>query len=461
MVNVDLKLQKDVTHWTFDNSKRFEQKKWPVTFPVDQRPAQSKENYRYNDDLLIFNEVTESLEKIRLPVSLHGRDCLLRENIRFMHDQKSQCNGQEWLDELGNLTQWKVLSDSRFSSNMMVEHCAEYGSEFCIPFQVRVCPKVGNCMETNETALILESFQGVDVKFSFLHNFTNIKGATIEFKERVIDDAEDGTEQSLEVEFLPETRNDSFVLDTSGNVGYDHGKALLVSQFSTVNVSELQQAAVVIDFFRPGSNSTRIPNLTLPTVASNTQNCLKSTEPINFNENSITQCKLHLTEELPVDGGNFTNLCRKYQNEIFNLMYKTGNETTWNNFDVFVSQYGSPRNNTRHWVKLELINQFDYEKITGELLEETFHCRNMVLELGLKVYFARINDEKSRAKRQSLVQRVTIDLGSQLDLQFSVTEVIQVPVTMKVLFFDLTSGVDRNFILKQWIFAVVLMRILI
>lgn len=438
VVNVDFK-KVQTTHWSFDNSKRYKDKVWPESFPVSSPgPTLQLEIYRYNDDLLIFNEVTEDLESLRLPVSLYGPDCHFMESIRFLHNQMSKCKGgvvkQLQEEYLRNLSNWKVLSDSRFNSNMMSEVCTDLGSEFCIPFRMHICQESvegQNCTLMNETWQ-METIRISRVKFEFKHNFTNIKEAIIRINGEVSDDLDQVTE--IQVEFVPAVKNNTIAFKASGNVGYIMGKPILVSKYLSVNISEAAQEATIIDFFRPENNISNV--LSIPVTNVDSEWCSEEKESISFNEDSITQCTLKLTGEMaPKKGANFTMLCRKYQNQIFNLIYK--NVSSFGS--LYVSQYGNPRNNTKYWKKIETNRPFDLLKVTGESEDISFLCRNMVLEVGLKVFFARITDEISGATHQALIQKVELMFGPQLDLQFNFNEDIQVPVTVKVVFLDLSS----------------------
>lgn len=451
VVNVDF-AKLESTSWTFDNAKGSLHKRWPESFPVDNDGDKGvsggqTETYRYNDDLMMFNEVTEEVVNIRLPISIYGPDCHLGENIRFLHNQKSNCEGVslQFIERyLRNISDWKILSDPRFNSHMISEHCAELGSEFCIQMQLFVCGDV-NCTLTNETWSMNDTADFSRIRFEFGHNFTNIKEAKVSLTERVnYTEAHQNlrTFTTIEVEFIAEAaRNDSFVFRASGNVGYDNGMPLLVSQYSRVNTSDAQET--LIDFFRPGHNSSNV--VSIPGVSDTSDECSRTPETINFNHNSLSQCNFKLPKELHGEKeGNITTFCRKFQNEIFKLIYK--NETV--TFDqLFVAQFGNPRNHTKYWRRMERISSpFDLEKVTGDLVEDSLVCRNMVLEIGLSVFYAKITDEASGAKYQSLVQKITVDFGSQLDLQFSVNEEVAVPITVKVIFVDLTSrsgGVSR------------------
>lgn len=439
--NVDLS-RLDATQWTFDNAEKFKYKKWPETFSAAQDNSKQVETYRYNDDLLILNEATEVMDRLRFPIGIYGPECHFMENIRFLHNQRSKCNEHDIYDEFfTNLSNWRVLSDPRFSTHIMVEHCAEYGSEFCIPFQIKVCNPIDNrifdvenCKSGNDSSVSLE-LKGISgFKFQFVHNFTNIKSATILLVNR--SKIEDPSTTLFEVEFLPEAPNNTFVYQSSGNVGYEASKPILVSEFSKVNISDGFQADL-INFFNPVNKTTH--HLSLPFV-DHKEKCSESSESINFIENSVTQCNLELKETLPESNGNFTKLCRKFQSKIFAVVYQSQNESDLETFsNIFISRYGNPKNNTKHWFRLETPVPIDYGKIIGESTDDSFICRNMILEMQISVFYARLNDEVSRAKRQSLLQRITITFGNQLDLQFNLKEEIAVPLTIKVIFIDLTT----------------------
>lgn len=436
VVNVDHNFIQ-TSDWTFDNAKQLDYKRWPESFSVLNAVHRSSESYQLNDHLLFFNEVTEELSSINLITSVFGKDCNFRETIRFLQDQKSKCHNvnKELLEScyLQNVSNWKVLSDLRFSSEIMSEYCTEI-TDFCVPLTLQLCRRGDsslNCTMVNEM-VPSNNFTIEKLSFEFIHNFTHIRAAEITIVGLFNLTEGEGNPIDIGVHFMQERKDEIFTFKASGNVGYESGSPIIVSQLTTLNITDGQEVTR-IEFFNTLPENSSSYLITTPSSNLNDESCSTKTVPINFNENSITQCYLKLGYNIETKA-NLTDSCRQFQAQIMSTVFK--NDTL---NSLFVSQFGNPRNNTKFWTKVQLKSPFDLAKVSGELQEENFLCRNMILEIEIKFFYARITDDVSRAKHQSVIQGVTVNLGPQLDLQFNVNETFEVPLTMKVLFLDLTS----------------------
>lgn len=266
--------------------------------------------------------------------------------------------------------------------------------------------------------------------------------------------AEDSLLLSIEVNFLlvNETKGDN---EISGNLGYLKNKPLIITKMIYFNKTDLNNRKMIFEYFN--LNRT-LKHLKLPN-----KNCLieNSTqlETINFGENIWFQCNKKFNFNITKES-NFTEVCLKFQEKIFfnliNGIEPAENITNFSKLNIFISEFGNPKNLTKNWIELEMTNKFD-EKITGEGVDESFTCKNMILNVEYEFYYARL--KIGSVKNQLVVKRAFLKFGTRVDLRFNLNEEINVPLYLNVLWKDLTGTSGSRKISESFVLVFIMVLI--
>lgn len=404
--------------------------KWPIKWP-DSLKTNYSETYRFNDEILFYNELTESVDTLVVPNCLFGKSVFFAEPLKFMADEASSCEKKvtvSYIENiLANVTFIKVLS-SPASNILVMETCVP-----CIPLEPFICSNASiserDCEIFNSTDQ-WPDFK--DIEFEIVHNYSHIRNFKLFFHSN---DEEEETNQETQVQrfsvnFHAQTAENLLVYSASGNMGYQSSKPVIITRFIEVNVSE-SETTQLIEFFKSTKSSQHFFQL----PQSNNKGCKAGPHrsTLNFGENLLQTCDLLMPEIVTDKSNNITVICSSYQKEIFKALTGNSDLTT-----VYVSAFGNPQNSTKSWIKMPF--GFDFTQITGEVTDEKLFCRNMAIDLRLSFYFARLKVAPgSGVHLQSIIKRAQLDVGTAVDLQFNLKEDIQIPISISVMFFDLTA----------------------
>lgn len=327
-------------------------------------------------------------------------------------------------------------------------------SEDCIETKIYACENLNNCnsvLFNSSEILNFEEFISSEILIKVRHNFTDLLGLEVLFLKHTFE--EDHFLLQIKVNFLVvnETKADN---EISGNLGYLKGKPLIISRMVYFNKTDLNNRNLIFEYFN--LNHT-LKHLKIPNKDCLIEN-FTELETVNFGENIWFQCNKKLQFNITKQS-NFTKVCLKFQEKIFfnliNGIEPAENITNFSKLNIFISEFGNPKNFTKNWIELEMKNKFD-EKITGEGDDESFTCKNMILNVEYEFYYARL--KIGSVKNQLVIKRAFLKFGTRVDLRFNLNEEIKIPLFLNVLWKDLTgksrsSKISESFVL---VFIVVL-----
>lgn len=386
-----------------------------------------------------------------LPYSLtESSNCEITKPINFLQDYKTKCFksieqlqqiNTEFFDKLISL---RVLKSPKNHKNEIIDNC----SEDCIETKIYACEDLNNCnslLVNSSEILNFEEFICSEILIKVRHNFTDLLGLEVYFLRNFIE--ENYLLLSIEVNFLlvNETKGDH---EISGNLGYVKGKPLIISKMTYFNKTDLTNRKMIFEYFNL--------NRTLKHLKIPNKNCLiknsTQVETVNFAENIWFKCNKKFNFNITKES-NFTEVCLKFQEKIFlnliNGIEPAENITNFSKLNIFISEFGNPKNLTEHWIELEMRNKFD-DKITGEGNDESFTCTNMILNVEYEFYYARLRI--GSVKNQLVVKKAFLKFGTRVDLRFNLNEEMNVPLFLNVLWKDLTgrsrsSKISESFVL--------------
>lgn len=312
-----------------------------------------------------------------------------------------------------------------------------------------------------------------ELAFHFHHNFTHILNATAYFvcHELSLDAA--SVLQIVNVEYFEanETHSTKNAHQISGNIGYVQHRPILVTKY--VNRYETPDAVngkppiPILAYFESNVNCSGNEHiLKMPTIES-TGDCIRSNRKynaINFDENIRFTCNAVLAPELndsspsmpqlntteTNSSENYTNVCRSFQRIIFqylliDLELHNPNVSSYDKFNVFVSELGHPKNDSTHWIELQTVNAPNIDQIVADKNANGFEftCRNMVLSIRYGFFHGRImiNDNAN----QAVIRAAQLEFGARLDLNFKMDEKnLKVPIYVDVMFYDYIKLTSNN-----------------
>lgn len=256
---------------------------------------------------------------------------------------------------------------------------------------------------------------------------------------------------SIEVNFVlvNETKGEN---EISGNLGYLKEKPIIITKMIYLNKTDLNNRKMIFEYFNL--------NRTLKHLKIPSKNCLiddsTQLETVNFGESIWFQCNKKFNFNITKES-NFTEICLKFQDKIFfnliNGIEPAENITNFSKLNIFISEFGNPKNLTENWIELEMSNKFD-EKIIGEGGDESFTCKNMILNVEYEFYYARLRI--GSVKNQFLLKRAFLKFGTRVDLRFNLNEEMKVPLFLNVLWKDLTGRSQSSKISESFVLVLIL-----
>lgn len=425
------------------------------------------ETYRSGDAVLVFDELAEEIRSFAVPYSLTGGFCALHEPIKFLSADKMTCQRSYeqhqsfLLDYQLQLQNTKVLATRRGVGNhaMMMEYCgssmatslasvddSSVGSPHhpkCLPIKIFNCFSIVSsttCHSFNDSDFeIADNFQNHEITVDFVHNFTTIMNCSVFF---VYDDSSLGHNiRMMDIRFrqVNETRHSHRV---SGNLGYKRGLPVIATRYAPFNATS-EQSTLILDYFHPNHSVNDV--LKLPSFRQNICHLDNITfQTIDFGHDVYVRCDVRLDDDDASISAvsNFTQVCAGFQTKInFYLMHNIRmKENQTAEIVTVVSEFGNPLNESDKWLAIEsnLYRGADDGPVEGHFdrddSETEFSCRNMVLSVRYTFIYGVV--QVGEVRRQSVMRKVRLDLGTRLDLKFRLGEEMNVPIFVDVMFFD-------------------------
>lgn len=332
---------------------------------------------------------------------------------------------------------------------MMMEHCSGANSH-CLEIQMFDCFGVvsrDKCVRFNSTE-IEEIWMNKEIVLQFRHNFTNILNCTAFLVYTSGETVSTSWIHSVKIQFLQANESMVNIHSVSGNIGYMQGKPIITTKMIPLNVtSDDENSPKVLDYFHPNKTFSNDEHfMKIPAIQKNFCVLTNLTyDTIRFGENLFLSCDVSLDENLNVTtDSNFTEICSMLQRKIFRFMlneYQQGNGTNDICLVTKISEFGNPKNDSKHWTNANLKHgivdavQSTYERDDNA---NEFVCRNVILSMSYEFLYASLR--VGSFEHQNLVKAVDLVFGTRVDLKFNLNEPIKVPIFVDVMFIDLTNA---------------------
>lgn len=420
--------------------------------------------------------IYSSNSSIDLPNTFQPPHCQITESVKFLKPYKVDCL-LATLEEL-QLSARNLLNFIQ-NNKLLLKPISEanepgYITNILSDFKLKICEKeLCEIMPLNNSTAVeqrLKFFYTTEIKFKLLHNYTQLFGGLVEFS--VTNGTLNKRElwQTYRLEYIyknimvknvsKELNETAFGAEVavkviSGPLGYTQGKPIIIARFIASNESAaLTQTNQVLDYFHV--NATKSPaNHTIPLFTTHQRFCHHDAAPgnfINYGISVLKQCKLRFSNEsvmkIPQKERNFTEICIQLQKQITKQLFAVKGFIFDEKFpELYISQLGRPENHSDKWLPLKVKNQ-NFAPISGEFSAQTqsFICRNMLLNIGYEFLVGQFTE--AGITQQALVQQATLRFGERNDLEFEIDEVIEVPLTVSVMFFDYSKDVLNRGVLS-------------
>ncbi|XP_011176655.1 tectonic isoform X1 [Zeugodacus cucurbitae] len=452
--------------------------KWPTLIwdtVAEQHSEGNLNAYRYGDPLQFLNMKTMTLKQFDLPNTFQPPHCQIMESVKFLKPYKANCLAVT-LEEL-QLSARNIINFIQ-NNKLLLKPISEanepgYITNILSNFKLKICD-VEKCdiMPLNNSTAVeqrLQFFYPAEIKFKLLHNYTQLLGGLVELN--VTNGTQKGRElwQTYHLEYIyknltvknlnKELNETAFektaVKLTSGALGYTQGKPIIIARFIANNESAaLSQSNQVLDYFHVNATKATA-NHTFSLFTTHQSLCRHVAAPenlINYGINVLKQCKLRFGNEsltkIPQKERNFTEMCLQLQTQINAQLFVAVDFEFDEKFpDLYISQLGRPANRSDKWTPLKVENQ-NFAPISGEFNAQTqsFSCRNMLLNIAYEFLVGQFTE--AGVAQQALVKHATLLFGERNDLEFELDEVIEVPLTVSVMFFDYSKDVYNSGVLR-------------
>ncbi|XP_055606783.1 tectonic [Uranotaenia lowii] len=441
----------DKSHYNPNLKQKYSRHKWNEIFPTNENPKDISNRmfYKVNDLVQFYNESSEQVETFVLPYSITNSECQLKQPVRFLRDQSTQCLRS--LESLDSFTESFVEQQSqmrylRYPKNEIVEHCAD--SDCFNITVIRYCNLSGSKCRANNQTEWDGTWMCPEIRIQFVHNYTHLESVAVFILCGSIEELNletDSIWHRFTVSFKRE-HEERFARSVSGNLGYLQQKPLLVSNLQIpVNdtVETRRSSKYMLSYF---TNETRLPDETfrLKLPKSKGNRCTldeRNHHQVLFGENIWTKCNFYPKINVSADS-NFTEVCNDLQSSIFELLlHGIQPQFQLNDFEslnIFLSKYGNPVNRTTDWIQLRSSNVVE-DKIIGtrDPKRDLFTCYSVIINVRYQFYHAR--QTVRNVPRQQVLHEAEVIFGPRVDLQFPLNEEVRVPIFAQAQFFDLTS----------------------
>ncbi|KAM7354480.1 tectonic [Cochliomyia hominivorax] len=449
---------------SFDDTSRFN--KWPNLL-LESEEIKTREFYKYGDILRIANMETKEIDNFDLPSSFQSSSCQLQEPIYHLKSIKRSCliTSLENLKEIQHKLQhlqdnYKIFRKPNIPDDLNYNKNLE---QYFGNITLNACyESFRNCSKYERNLEIHKKVELFKVKINILHNFTNIQEVVIELYLRDNENLHRDLWLIYEVEFYNKTSKEFSatylksikpVPIQSGPLGYLPGKPIIIARLEAFNKSlPLSNKNQIINYFSP--NNTEPHTLSLFTKENGECKRLDAAKDfINYGINIAKYCKIKFENntELWEDSkkSNFTQICLRLQQRINEQLF--GQDLIITDLtSYYISSLGNPENNTHKWLPLQVFNT-DFDTVVGQYLHETntFVCRNILLSLNYEFHMS--TTMVNGVDMQNVIKHAALHLAERHDLEFALDEILEVPITMTVRFYDVhEKAVSAAFSLRNF-----------
>ena len=367
--------------------------------------------YMYGDPLLLqkvdknekLEETKTEIEPLTIPASLTDTVCHVEEPIKFLKNVDTRC--LKTINEVFSYNSLflQKLKFSRIFKNSPKQDTALMEEHF-INVTISICKyNLQNCtiLTFNYTNDLQEEFfleNGYDeifqdVYIKFKYNVSFLESAEVFFlsyetfvlANEVLEEKGTKIVQKISVEFM-DVNNLPGQIIRKRIKGYNNEEIVWASRLLTLNLTAPDNQ--VLELFKNNSEIIPMNKFYLKLPESNEGLCVITEDiydPIKFNENSLTNCKVSLEiPELETNQTmNSTDYCLSFQRQIIFFLFNNLNMSS--NFsvdryetDIFVSKLASPQNSTHQWdrVKLGTLPSMDF--VVTDATDEGFTCKKLM-----------------------------------------------------------------------------------
>uniref|UniRef100_A0A1I8M458 Uncharacterized protein n=1 Tax=Musca domestica TaxID=7370 RepID=A0A1I8M458_MUSDO len=427
--------------------------KWPSLLREDVAPP-NREFYMYGDPIKVLNMKTKDVQNFDLPSSLKPPYCQTMEPIKYLKSQKRTClqhseNLEEIQLKLIDLHEnFRVVKSPNFPENI---YDSKQLRKFTGNITLRWC-MARKCQAAHEEIRIFHNFTRIhEIVVDLWHRDVNGEASAVGNQESWFTYDIQFVNGSLkEIEKNVDSPRQIWkIKPSSGPYGYGLGKPIILGKYVAYNKSlPLTDENRVLDFFSQGNEGGGAIN-SLKIMQKHKGLCggpgkSSQAESISFGVNFAKQCKIRMKNDtLDLEDpskANFTSICLDLQNRINEQLFN-GNLNATDITSLYISKLGKPQNHSHQWIQLNVFNT-DFNQVFGQYLENsgTFVCRNILLSLAYEFHmgYVYLNTAPGQQHHRS-VEHASLWLGERHDLEFSLDELIEVPLTMTVRFYDINE----------------------
>lgn len=390
---------------------------WPEITADKQKAYTFDHNrnyYMYGDPLLMHkldkNEKPEdSIEPFTIPASLTDTVCHVHEPVRFIKNVETYC--LKTVNEVfsyNSLFLRQIKAFRFFKKSPKVDKIEEdfiNATLFICKYNLQNCTNFtfNNTNDVQEEFFAENGYDEIfqDIYIKFKYNVSFLVSAEIFFlsKETFVlanDEKELKIVQKISVEFSDVNLFPGQIIRKRIK-GYSNQEVVWASRLLTLNITSPDNQ--VLELFKNNSEIVEMKKFNLKLPETREGFCILTDEindPIKFNENSLTNCKVSL--EIPYlesnQTMNATDYCFDFQRQI--IFYLFHNLNISRNFtdryesDIFVSTYSNPQNATNKWnrVKLGTVPTMDFD--VTDVTDDGFTCKKMMTGVRFVIMYLTI-----------------------------------------------------------------------
>ncbi|XP_061390492.1 tectonic [Musca vetustissima] len=440
--------------------------KWPSLLKEDTEQP-SREFYMYGDALKLIHIESKDIRDFDLPSSLKPPYCQTMEPIKYLKSQKRTCLQRN--DNLEDIQvklmdfqdNYKVLQKPNLAEHLYEpKHFKKYTANITLRWCIAGSERCRLSTEVKEADF--ENTEVKEIQIKIFHNFTTINGILIELWHREVDVGSVDTIESwlsYDIQYLNGSlkevlKNRSEIRKSkpsSGPYGYTLGKPVILGKYVAYNKSlPLSEKNQQLDFFATDLDNEERGGHSINILEKYKGLCGRSEKSsggdyINYGVNFVKQCKIRMNNDTTHLTGpakaNYTTICLTLQNRINQQLFN-GQPNISEINSYYISKLGKPKNNSEHWIQLNVFNA-DFNQVFGQYLENTgtFICRNILLSVMYEFHmgYVDLSGGLTQQQHQNIIEYAALLMGERHDLEFSLDEMVEVPITMSVRFYDINE----------------------
>ncbi|XP_073823337.1 tectonic-like isoform X1 [Musca autumnalis] len=449
-------------HASFSDTSHYY--KWPNLL-VEDVPTSPRDYYVYGDPLKLVNVETKEVRNFELPSSLGPPYCQAMEPIKYLKSQKREClQSIEKLDKMQqNLVdlqdKYKVLQKPNLEEHLFeAKDLKKLSANISLRWCLCNSKKCHAPTEIHEEQL--ENTELNEIQITIYHNFTTIFGILIDLWHQEVEIVSDAQESWLtfDIKYIngslkevqknltssKNLQNKSKI--SSGPYGYTLGKPIIMGKYVASNKSlPLSEKNQQLNFFSNDYEDAGGHTLNIMQkykgLCGYSGESRDELEYISYGVNVAKQCKIRMNNEtLHLEDpakANYTAICLELQTQI-NAQLFTGGLNISDIDSYYISRLGKPQNHSEQWLQLNVFNA-DFNQVFGQYIENsaTFVCRNILLSVGYEFHIGFV--DFSAQQHQHIIEHAVLLMGERHDLEFALDELVEVPITMTVRFYDINE----------------------